>query len=169
MRTMTLAAALVFTATAASASLPPEVARLRNALGGSPVEGSRALRPRGESVPRAPNHTFQASDFLVNSSALPFVRFPLQDSYAGRLPISSKKSETKQLSFWYWPSSAAGVSNKLSIWLNGGPGCSSFIGFLTENGPISFKAGTILPAPNPYAWTTESDMASIVYRLFVLE
>jgi carboxypeptidase D len=36
-----------------------------------------------------------ASSFAVNSSALPLVSFPLQDSWAGRLPISSSKSETK--------------------------------------------------------------------------
>ncbi|QRW09820.1 Serine carboxypeptidase [Ceratobasidium sp. AG-Ba] len=159
MKTLTLAGTLTLAATVAVASLPPDVVRLRNALGGSDGKSVRTLRSRAEAITsQAANHAFKASDFLVNSSALPLVTFPLQNSYAGRLPISSKKGESRQLSFWYWPSSASGGSKKLSIWLNGGPGCSSFTGFLTENGPISFKAGASAPSFNPYAWTSASDM-----------
>ncbi|CUA75790.1 hypothetical protein RSOLAG22IIIB_06071 [Rhizoctonia solani] len=122
------------------------------------------------------NKTFKPSDFPVNSSALPLITFPLQDSYAGRLPISGDANETR-------PSSAKDGSNKLSIWLNGGtfiyilsrenlnekslgPGCSSFLGFLTENGPISFQAGAVAPSFNPYSWTNVSDMASPLVILF---
>ncbi|KAG9080574.1 hypothetical protein FS749_007962 [Ceratobasidium sp. UAMH 11750] len=155
MKTFALAGAFVFAANAV-ATLPPQVARLRNAPG---FRGERIPQPRSEShIPRAADSTLKPSDFLVKSSALPLVTFPLQDSYAGRLPISSKKNETKQLSFWYWPSSIPSGSKKLSIWLNGGPGCSSFLGFLTENGPISFKPGASAPSFNQYAWTNASDM-----------
>ncbi|KAG8701879.1 hypothetical protein FRC08_003847 [Ceratobasidium sp. 394] len=155
MKTFALAGALVFAANAAGATRPPQTARLRNVPG---FRGDSLPKPRSEShIPRA-DTTLNPSDFRVKSSALPLVTFPLQDSYAGRLPISSDENESRELSFWYWPSSAPGGSNKLSIWLNGGPGCSSFTGLLTENGPISFKPGASAPSFNQYAWTSLSDM-----------
>ncbi|KAF8598737.1 alpha/beta-hydrolase [Ceratobasidium sp. AG-I] len=159
MKTQALIGVLSF-ASAVTAGIPPQVARLRGSSGSAPqASHERLLKSRFESLlPRVTSATPKASDFLVNSSALPLVTFPLQNSYAGRLPISSSKNETRELMFWYWPSSASKGSNKLSIWLNGGPGCSSFIGFLTENGPISFQSGASAPSFNKYDWTSASDM-----------
>ncbi|KAG9090429.1 hypothetical protein FS749_000536 [Ceratobasidium sp. UAMH 11750] len=160
MKTFALAGALALAANAAGATRPPQATRLLNVPGS---HGENQPKPRSEGhIPRA-DTTLKPSDFLVKSSALPLVTFPLQDSYAGRLPISSDQHESRELSFWYWPSSAPGGSKKLSIWLDGGPGCSSFTGFLTENGPISFKPGASAPSFNQYAWTTASDMACLMY------
>ena len=41
---------------------------------------------------------------------------------------------------------------------NGGPGCSSLSGLLSENGPFQWQAGTLLPTPNPYSWTNLTNM-----------
>ncbi|KAK6145157.1 hypothetical protein DH2020_021977 [Rehmannia glutinosa] len=51
------------------------------------------------------------------------------------------------------------------LWLNGGPGCSSFDGFVYEHGPFNFEAGKSrgsLPTLhlNPYSW---SKVSSIIY------
>ncbi|TFY67118.1 hypothetical protein EVG20_g4050 [Dentipellis fragilis] len=103
----------------------------------------------------------KAATFQVNSSSLPLVDFALQDSWAGRLPITNKTSESRQLFFWYWPSSQSTESDSLTIWLNGGPGCSSLTGFLQENGPISFQPGASKPVANQFAWTEASDVVWI--------
>jgi carboxypeptidase D len=36
--------------------------------------------------------------------------------------------------------------------VNGGPGCSSMEGLMTENGPINWLPGTDAPTPNPFTW-----------------
>jgi carboxypeptidase C (cathepsin A) len=59
----------------------------------------------------------------------------------------------------------------LIIWLNGGPGCSSMVGLMAENGPVTIpKFGPGIQAPNPssamnaplienpFAWTKKSAM-----------
>lgn len=40
-----------------------------------------------------------------------------------------------------------------TVWLNGGPGCSSLIGLTTGNGPISFDGNSTRVVANPYSWT----------------
>lgn len=96
--------------------------------------------------------------FRVDGRDLPLVNATVQDSYAGRLPIAS--NDTRSLFFWYWPSSARS-SKTLTIWLNGGPGCSSLTGFLTELGTFTFRPGTDAPSVNEFAWSTVSDMLYI--------
>lgn len=38
------------------------------------------------------------------------------------------------------------------IWFNGGPGCSSMLGFLQEHGPYSLEDGETTFKSNSYAW-----------------
>jgi hypothetical protein len=48
------------------------------------------------------------------------------------------------------------AADPVVLWLNGGPGCSSFDGFVYENGPFNFEPGsTLLPRLqlNPYSWS----------------
>ncbi|EJD40246.1 alpha/beta-hydrolase [Auricularia subglabra TFB-10046 SS5] len=94
-------------------------------------------------------------DFFVSGKQIPLLNTTVQDSYTGLLPITGNASdETRKLFFWYWPTSAPNGSNTLAIWLNGGPGCSSLIGFLSEHGAFTFRPGTEAPSVNPYAWST---------------
>ena len=56
------------------------------------------------------------------------------------------------------------AADPLLVWLNGGPGCSSFDGFVYEHGPFSFTHGTggkgVRVRENPFSW---SQAASVLY------
>eukprot|EP00835_Amoeboradix_gromovi_P001120 NODE_45_length_27728_cov_0.328387.p2 type:complete len:404 gc:universal NODE_45_length_27728_cov_0.328387:10661-9450(-) len=52
------------------------------------------------------------------------------------------------------------VNNKLVIWLNGGPGCSSDVGLLLENGPKIMRVNGEQEDNNEYGW---HKLANMVY------
>lgn len=52
------------------------------------------------------------------------------------------------------------VTDVSIVWLNGGPGCSSLQGALTENGPLVFSANATKPAYSRYSWTK---LANVLY------
>jgi carboxypeptidase D len=99
--------------------------------------------------------TEASKSFAVNGTAgaIPDVDFDIGESYAGLLPISKAANETSELYFWFFPSENPDASDEITIWLNGGPGCSSLEGFLQENGPISWQYGSGPAAVyNPWNW-----------------
>ncbi|KIL59177.1 hypothetical protein M378DRAFT_15036 [Amanita muscaria Koide BX008] len=107
------------------------------------------------------NITFKnplASHFWVNGTSIPFVDWDVGPSWAGLLPISSAANETRKLFFWFFPPAEGGSLDDLILWTNGGPGCSSLLGLLQENGPISWQHGQAKPTPNQYSWTKISSM-----------
>ncbi|TVY19505.1 Carboxypeptidase cpdS [Lachnellula arida] len=105
--------------------------------------------------------TNATSKFAVNGSALPEFDFNIGESYAGTLPISANSSDPNQLWFWFFPSSNPLASKEITIWLNGGPGCSSLDGLFQENGPFIWQSGTYAPIANPYSWTNLTNMIYI--------
>lgn len=90
--------------------------------------------------------------FVVNGTGIPDVDFDIGESYAGLLPISSNPKEDRKLYFWFFPTANPLGQEEVTIWLNGGPGCSSLEGFLQENGPFLWQYGTFKPVRNPYTW-----------------
>lgn len=96
--------------------------------------------------------------FVVNGTGLPDVPFDIGESYAGLLPISSAANETRQLYFWFFPTTNPAAGDQITFWFNGGPGCSSLIGLLEENGPFLWIPGTYAPTPNPYKWNNLTNM-----------
>ena len=81
-------------------------------------------------------------EFAVNGSDLPEVDFNIGESYAGTLPISNNETDPNRLWFWFFPSTNPLASKEITIWLNGGPGCSSLDGLFQENGPFLWQSGT---------------------------
>ncbi|KAK1984903.1 serine carboxypeptidase [Colletotrichum cereale] len=102
--------------------------------------------------------TDRTDPFAVNGTGFPEVLFDIGESYAGLLPISDEPNETRKLFFWFFPSTAAEQPEEITIWLNGGPGCSSLNGVFSENGPFSWEDGTVAPVQNSYAWTNLTNM-----------
>ncbi|PHH90205.1 hypothetical protein CDD83_4249 [Cordyceps sp. RAO-2017] len=92
--------------------------------------------------------------FVVDGKSLPDISFDLGESYAGQLPISNKTDEKSKLYFWFFPTANEEhkEDKEVVIWLNGGPGCSSLLGFLQENGPAMWSAGRATPVQNPWSW-----------------
>ncbi|KAK2593262.1 hypothetical protein QQS21_009027 [Conoideocrella luteorostrata] len=105
----------------------------------------------------------KTKQFAVNGTGIPEVDFDVGESYAGLLPISDKKDERDHLYFWFFPTDNEEHKKKkeITIWLNGGPGCSSLLGFLQENGPFVWRPGTMKPVPNPWSWHHLSNMVWI--------
>lgn len=54
--------------------------------------------------------------------------------YSGYLNISAEKA----FHYVFFESLHDSDNDPLILWLNGGPGCSSLIGFAYENGPFKF-------------------------------
>ncbi|XP_058196663.1 serine carboxypeptidase-like 20 [Rhododendron vialii] len=83
--------------------------------------------------------------------------------YSGYVTID--EAHGKKL-FYYFVLSERNPSNDpVVLWLNGGPGCSSFDGFVYEHGPFNFEKGKpkgSLPKLhlNPYSW---SKVSNIIY------
>ncbi|GAB7350706.1 hypothetical protein MBLNU459_g1263t1 [Dothideomycetes sp. NU459] len=121
------------------------------------VEGQAFQHPRLQK--RASPYLNNVTEkFVVNGSAIPDVNFDVGESYAGLLPISGSANETRELFFWFFPSSNPLAADEITIWFNGGPGCSSLSGLLTENGPFTWEAGTYEPVQNPYTWVNLTNM-----------
>ncbi|KAK3279735.1 hypothetical protein CYMTET_12391 [Cymbomonas tetramitiformis] len=76
--------------------------------------------------------------------------------YSGYLSVG----EGKELFHWFVesePPVSPGQEYPIVLWLNGGPGCSSLAGMLTENGPFVVGANQEISL-NPYSWNKVANM-----------
>ena len=115
-----------------------------------PERNARAPAPSPEHIykPRkasasSPFLTNKTMKYVVDGTAIPDVDFDIGESYAGLMPISNA-TDAAELYFWFFPSSNPKAEKEITIWLNGGPGCSSLEGFLQENGPFLWQYGFVL-------------------------
>ncbi|KAF9244678.1 alpha beta-hydrolase [Melanogaster broomeanus] len=91
---------------------------------------------------------------------LPNVTWPLGRNWAGNIPVQRQGHPNDTLFFWAFETSNGSLTAQSDepwgIWLNGGPGSSSLVGLLFENGPIQVSNDYSL-FENQYAWSTIAD------------
>jgi carboxypeptidase D len=85
------------------------------------------------------------AEYVVKS--LPDVNYDIGEMYSGLMPIDASNA-SRALFFIFEPTIGA-PSEDITIWLNGGPGCSSLEGFLQEMGRFLWQPGTFAPVENP--------------------
>jgi len=86
------------------------------------------------------------------------------DQYAGYIKVNPESDGyDRKLYYWFAYSQNDPVHDPVTLWLNGGPGCSSLDGLFYEHGPWHFASNTGNPADdtiiaNPYSWNMNSNM-----------
>ncbi|CAE6408047.1 unnamed protein product [Rhizoctonia solani] len=78
---------------------------------------------------------------------------PTVKQYSGYLDVS----EDKHLFFWFFESRKNPEKAPLAAWMNGGPGGSSALGLLMENGPCNVVFGNSTER-NQYGWNEVANM-----------
>ena len=76
------------------------------------------------------------------------------NTYSGYL----KATDTKSLHYVFAESMSNPATDPVVIWFNGGPGCSSMLAFMQENGPLCIDDGESYIKTNPYPWNTKANM-----------
>jgi carboxypeptidase D len=103
----------------------------------------------------------QTAPFQVTS--LPEVMFDIGEIYSGSLSTGTSSSDGEY--FFVFQPSIADPVNEVTIWLNGGPGCTSLEGFFEENGRFVWYPGAAGVVENPYSWVNLTNV--LWYALLV--
>ncbi|KAJ7243916.1 alpha/beta-hydrolase [Mycena haematopus] len=96
------------------------------------------------------------------TSQLPNVTGPIARSFAGNVGVNRADHPNATLFFWAFEKAngtltgSAADTDPWMIWLNGGPGSSSMIGLMTENGPLQVT-GTYSIVQNNFSWNQLAD------------
>ncbi|KAL6777510.1 hypothetical protein ACKKBF_B21775 [Auxenochlorella protothecoides x Auxenochlorella symbiontica] len=118
-----------------------------------------SLRPS-----RSRSHREEAQ--ITSMPGYPHTPFPSRH-YGGYINVDASRG--RRLFYYYVESEDDSSSTPLVLWLNGGPGCSSFDGFVKEHGPfkVSFKGRPdatgelkqdIRLDDNPFSWSKSAHM-----------
>ncbi|XP_064395580.1 serine carboxypeptidase S10 family member 1-like [Halichondria panicea] len=75
--------------------------------------------------------------------------------------IEVNKTHGANLFYWFFESRQTPEKDPLVVWLTGGPGCSSMLALLVENGPFLIPEGKTEPEINKYGWNSFTNVMFI--------
>lgn len=84
--------------------------------------------------------------------------FDKYGAFSGYLDI---KDTTKKIHYLFFEAQENSIDAPVLIWFNGGPGCSSMLGMMQENGPFRLESGGTIFHPNEYSWNKETNLLYI--------
>ncbi|TFK89212.1 alpha/beta-hydrolase [Polyporus arcularius HHB13444] len=100
---------------------------------------------------------------ILNDTALRFVRnsgvcetTPGVNQLSGYIDIGTNMS----MWFWFFEARHNPETAPFTLWLNGGPGCSSMIGLFQEHGPCQVNPDGQTTVLNPFSW---NNLSNIIY------
>ena len=79
-------------------------------------------------------------------------------AFSGYLDIPDT---TKKIHYLFFEAQEDSANAPVVIWFNGGPGCSSMLGFMQENGPFRIESGGTKFHPDEYSWNRETNILYI--------
>lgn len=79
----------------------------------------------------------------------------MADSESGYIKLPNRADD--HYFYWFGASQRAASSDPLVLWLTGGPGCSSMLALLAENGPCRVNAD-LSTERNPHAWNAQANV-----------
>lgn len=100
--------------------------------------------------------TTEAGPSQYRVRGLPGAPEPTFAQYAGEVPLETGRKAF----FWMVESQRNPAKDPLVLWMNGGPGCSSLIGLLTEHGPWRAAPDGRTLEEYAYSWNL---VANVVY------
>jgi cathepsin A (carboxypeptidase C) len=77
--------------------------------------------------------------------------------YSGYFAINNS---TKNYFYWFFESRSQPSTDPVTLWMTGGPGCSSAVALFGENGPCTVNKD-LSTSSNPYSWNTFSNLLYI--------
>ncbi|KAF7980975.1 hypothetical protein HWV62_35776 [Athelia sp. TMB] len=113
-------------------------------------------------IPKGAYSTKWQNYFEV-TEPLPNVTEKIPRSFAGNILTNRPDHRNTSLFFWGFEKTNGSLTavnatdEPWLIWLNGGPGASSFLGFFLENGPLEIQDDYTIKK-NPYAWSNQADV-----------
>ena len=84
--------------------------------------------------------------------------FDTYGAFSGYLNIPDT---TKQIHYLFFEAQNDSENAPVLIWFNGGPGCSSMLGFMQENGPFRIESGGTKFHPDEFSWNRETNLLYI--------
>lgn len=91
--------------------------------------------------------------------SLPGMRtFDTYGAFSGFMDIADT---TKKIHYLFFEAQENAADAPVLIWFNGGPGCSSMLGFMQENGPFRIESGGTEFHESEFSWNRETNLLYI--------